>query len=1136
MTSITSGVFTDFCQAWVARFPGSELPAAWEEDVRANLKKHKTKVAILREELDKEEMYVEYLDKLLIDIEKHRKLNNPPSSNNNCANSPVDENTELTSSSYHTLEEIERLTTQHIDKTTQEYSGGIENKMNNNNKNRTDLTETHDKEENVDNTVTSAKCKENSESKPKLKLDIESAINVDELIASEAETARADDLFDTFVTVINVPSASVNESKKDKETSGASRKDNSENVFEDDQRNHIPSKTKDAKEPPQPSKRSSLKGISRLNRSRESLNSVSTPAETPADSPLISPSSTEEFGISRPRAGTTPSHLSMFNSSISSTSTSSSSHSENPESHKQVDTSDRERKPSNSHSQASESLKRSHPVTKRALTLGSISTGNVFDKKRGQPDGMDVEEESDITVFSHRLDRKLSEPSESSVDESVLSRGRSVKDLKANWEKNKVPEKNYSLSEIEEVRDAKKEQKLPLTQRMPAIRKDSDSSGSRGRMGSPSGKSHDSSDSETAQATSWGPQGLLKRRDSNSPTGRRRVSGETRLDRLVRRPSSENKKQTPPEPPPLSGIPKSNRCQKPNVPKPSAKPRSFSRERIIEHDSFTLDDEDKEPLYDTVANDEPHEDEYYDNDLLYSARSSLSGGKSCKTGTVRSGGASSADLGFDEPPIMHHAHLPSLKKAQSGLSIDHSGTLSSGGTTGSDGIGSPRGLRREMSIDDAESNYVNIQYFYLKRRGQLQSNSEEFGVGVDPSDDELDDFEDNDKLPDEVDYADYRLPHGHSFHQNENRTNQSSSMSRASTEDNNERTRRMSKDTPTVDPLPPVPPQRPHAMMQRTSTTSAMEDKSVSSEENRVFMYKCILNSILDSEAVYLEGLSVMLQYMKAMKVTLTTPNPVIPKEDFDTIFYKIPELHDLHFTFHENLKRQVEVWVSKGAGEGDARDGVTVGHPFKMLASRTKTYAAFLKNYQRALDALHRCTVTSPQFADLTKSIKLRTVKGMQRQGQSLSLEELLHKPVARVQKNCLCLQDLIKHTPPTHPDNAALSDALNTVQNFVNEYNHTAQESFVRVGPMVGPIEKHPQQQQAIRHLVKNSFIVELSEGQRKLRHLFLFNDVLVCAKYKLASGKNEKFTFQLKWFIPLSQVCKGLFFYHLKFEHSN
>ena len=53
-----------------------------------------------------------------------------------------------------------------------------------------------------------------------------------------------------------------------------------------------------------------------------------------------------------------------------------------------------------------------------------------------------------------------------------------------------------------------------------------------------------------------------------------------------------------------------------------------------------------------------------------------------------------------------------------------------------------------------------------------------------------------------------------------------------------------------------------------------------------------------------------------------------------------------------------------------------------------------------------------------------------------------------------------------------------------------------------------------------MKNSFTVELAEGCRKLRHLFLFSDVLVCAKYK-ASGRGEKFTFQLKWYIPLSEV---------------
>lgn len=60
-------------------------------------------------------------------------------------------------------------------------------------------------------------------------------------------------------------------------------------------------------------------------------------------------------------------------------------------------------------------------------------------------------------------------------------------------------------------------------------------------------------------------------------------------------------------------------------------------------------------------------------------------------------------------------------------------------------------------------------------------------------------------------------------------------------------------------------------------------------------MYKCVLQSILDSEAIYLEALSVMLQYMKAMKVTLSTDQPFIPKEDFEVIFYKVPELHELH-------------------------------------------------------------------------------------------------------------------------------------------------------------------------------------------------------------------------------------------------
>lgn len=49
----------------------------------------------------------------------------------------------------------------------------------------------------------------------------------------------------------------------------------------------------------------------------------------------------------------------------------------------------------------------------------------------------------------------------------------------------------------------------------------------------------------------------------------------------------------------------------------------------------------------------------------------------------------------------------------------------------------------------------------------------------------------------------------------------------------------------------------------------------------------------------------------------------------------------------------------------------------------------------------------------------------------------------------------------------------------------------------------------------------IVELSDNQRKLRHLFLFNDVIACAKYK-ATNAGKRYEYELKWFIPLRNIC--------------
>lgn len=831
MSENNNSVFSDFCQAWVERFPNSELPAAWEEDVRGNLKSHKTKVLILREELEKEEMYVDYLQKLLVDIERKK-------SNAGQHKAKEDNNSLL---------EDDEVSDSHI---------------------------LHD-----------LKAKS-----------------------------------DPFVTVINVSSATTADELSMSEKSAS-----------------LPSRA--AKQGPQPPKRT---GRLDLSKSKESLRSISSP--TTPTSPLIS-SSTEDFMGQREGLGV----------------------------------------PGSSISSSSASSKEPLPDLDEDIDLLRRPSRDRGDTKfRGQPDGRDQE-----TV-----------PSVASLIEEPLRASASVRQLMVNWEgRPPITNKPAAVSRRSKLPlpndGAPSSQPQPLAASRSATgRKDSDSS-SRGRMGSPSGKSHDSSDSEH----SWS-------RQDSGPHSKRRASGETRLDRLVRRPSGEKKQ------PNMSP-----------VTKPKIKPRNL------------------EPLYDTVAADEEL-DEVYDNHLLYETK---------KSDTIGSGG--STDLGFDEPSSSTTATASATKGGRTG-------TLSSSDTS----LSHRRFLGETDQDDDdgdqeEEETYVNLQYFMQQRRNT------------------------GDSLPDSPLPAINNL----SLYQ--------------------------SDDELEMDDPKPRPKQRRQIHDELPATPkdeqSAGELEDHRSKEN-IVMYKCILASILDSEAIYLEALSVMLQYMKAMKVTLSTDQPFIPKEDFEIIFYKVPDLHELHLTFHGSLKKLVERW------DGNQN----VGHTFKMLASQNKVYVAYLNNYQRALEALHRCSDAYPQFADLTRSIKLRSVKG-QRQGQSLSLEDLLHKPVARIQKQCLSVQDLIKHTPFEHPDHIALTEALTTFQELVNDYNTShAGELF--------PHQERPQ-----RHLVKNSFIVELSEGQRKLRHLFLFNDVLVCAKYKASGGGNhpagsvavgrnqEKFTFQLKWYIPLEHV---------------
>ncbi|EDX00759.1 active breakpoint cluster region-related protein isoform X2 [Drosophila yakuba] len=254
---------------------------------------------------------------------------------------------------------------------------------------------------------------------------------------------------------------------------------------------------------------------------------------------------------------------------------------------------------------------------------------------------------------------------------------------------------------------------------------------------------------------------------------------------------------------------------------------------------------------------------------------------------------------------------------------------------------------------------------------------------------------------------------------------------------------------------------------------------------------RSILSSIIQSETIYVECLNKMMQYKKAIHATLTTSQPVIREEEENTIFFKIDELYDLHTAFLSDLK----TIVSHEGGD------VLIGEPFRRLADMFDLYSAFLHNYKNAIETVKKCSANNPQFKKIVSTIVLNL-----QTEQSLTLEDLLHKPVARVQINALVFNDLLRETPNAHPDHQPLRQAQKIIQMFLNQFNVVNQRL---------PIESN----RNLRRMVRNSFIVELVDGHRKLRHLFLFNDVIACAKYK-ALGR-DRIDYELKWFIPLKDV---------------
>ncbi|XP_077083781.1 active breakpoint cluster region-related protein [Siphateles boraxobius] len=277
-----------------------------------------------------------------------------------------------------------------------------------------------------------------------------------------------------------------------------------------------------------------------------------------------------------------------------------------------------------------------------------------------------------------------------------------------------------------------------------------------------------------------------------------------------------------------------------------------------------------------------------------------------------------------------------------------------------------------------------------------------------------------------------------------------------------------------------------------------------------------VLKGVLTSEEIYLTELETLLTPMRALRAAAGTSQPVLSTEQVQTVFYQIPELRDLHKDFYTSLRTRLhpdKVMDQQAQQDLEREEGLvlqlyqaehylSVGDLFLKFVNQLGVYRGFIDNYENAVEIVLKCMQSDQRFRTLAES--MMSSKGSDHVKTKYTFEALLYKPLDRVMKTTLVLHDLWKHTPPDHPDSITLQEALRLTSSFLSGVNERSQ---CKRAVMLSRGER--------RQLLRDGFVVDMCESGHNLRHLFLYADMLLCAKLTSA-GRQAQYRFC--WYLPL------------------
>ena len=240
----------------------------------------------------------------------------------------------------------------------------------------------------------------------------------------------------------------------------------------------------------------------------------------------------------------------------------------------------------------------------------------------------------------------------------------------------------------------------------------------------------------------------------------------------------------------------------------------------------------------------------------------------------------------------------------------------------------------------------------------------------------------------------------------------------------------------------------------------------------------------------------------------MTCPaEPIINIDKARHLFNGVDAILEYHRGLLLRISERLDAWSPENV-VGDVFDNINenVG----------QAYTLFTRNFYKAVMFITYQEQDNARFVDFLNNAR-------QASGCKYSIHDLLILPIQRFPHYSMLLERLIKITPDTHPDHPRLIKAQESVKGMASLINEKQldMESHQHLKDLEARMAGScPPMAIGNRRYVREVQVTMLGDGQRQFRHLFIFNDALLCVtRANNLFYRNMQFEFE--WMFPIGQV---------------